>query len=169
MTITKYISRILNGIFVLILLLFVLDMLTSFEIKSQAIKSFVYFGILVLTPLNLLCNLWALRARKGRMMGSILPALTLVGILIIGPLNIVYSSSAWKTQKVLYQNGHLDFKKVEFQMQDIGALGYNKRTVEVTYFTDLFVIIGPVEKEIDNRVEWIKVDKEVNELELKSP
>ncbi|RYC52738.1 hypothetical protein DN53_00540 [Flagellimonas olearia] len=144
-------------------------MLTSFEIKSQAIKSFAYFGIMALSPLTLLWNLWAFRTRKGRTIGSTLPTLALVGILIIGPLNIVYSSSAWKTQKVLYQNGHLDFKKVEFQVQDVGALGYNKRTVEVTYLTSLFMMVSPMAKDIDNRVEWIKVDKEVNELELKSP
>lgn len=167
--IRKYISRILNGIFILILLLFVLDMLTSFEIKSQAIKSFAYFGIMALSPLTLLWNLWAFKTRKEKMIGLAIPTLALVGILIIGPLNIVYSSSAWKTQKVLYQNGHFDFKKVEFQMQDVGALGYNKRTVEVTYLTSLFMIINPVEKDIDNLAEWVKVDKEVNELELKFP
>lgn len=169
MTTTKYISRILNGIFILILLLFVLDMLTSFEIKSQTIKSFAYFGIMALSPLTLLWNLWAFKTRKGIIIGSTLPILALIGILIIGPIHIGYSSSAWKTKKVLYQNGHFDFKKVEFQMQDVGALGYNKRTVEVTYLTSLFMIINPVEKDIDNRVEWVKVDKEVNELELKSP
>ncbi|KAB7530794.1 hypothetical protein F8C76_04660 [Flagellimonas olearia] len=162
MTTTKYISRILNGIFILILLLFVLDMLTSFEIKSQAIKSFAYFGIMALSPLTLLWNLWAFKTRKEKMIGLAIPTLALVGILIIGPLNILYSSSAWETQKVLYQNGHLDFKKVELQMQDVGALGYNKRTVEVTYLTDLFMMISPVEKDIDNRVEWVKVNKEVN-------
>ncbi|MCR9262974.1 MAG: hypothetical protein NXH86_02395 [Flavobacteriaceae bacterium] len=162
MTTTKYISRILYGIFMLALLLFGLDALTSLEIKSQAIKSFAYFGIMVLTPLTLFGNLWAFKTRQWKIITSIFPALTLVGILIIGPLNIVYSSSAWKTQKVLYENGHFDFKKVELQMQDVGALGYNKRTVEVTYLSDLFMIVGPVEKDIDNRVEWVKVNKEVN-------
>jgi hypothetical protein len=95
--------------------------------------------------------------------------LTLIGILIIGPLRIAFSSTAWKTQTVIYQNGHLNFKKVEFQMQDVGALGYNKRTVEVIYLTDLFMIVIPVEKDIHERIEWIKVDQEINELGLKFP
>ena len=77
--------------------------------------------------------------------------------------------STWKTQMVLYQNRHSNFKKVEFQMQDVGAFGYNKRTVEVIYLTDLFMIVSPVEKDISKRVEWEKVDKEVNELGLKFP
>ena len=100
---------------------------------------------------------------------SIVPILTIIGILIIGPTKIAFSSSSWKTQKIIYQNGHLNFKKVEFQMQDVGAFGYNKRTVEVTYLTNLFMIVSPLEKDIDKRVEWVKVDKEVNELGLKFP
>lgn len=84
-------------------------------------------------------------------------------------MKIIFSSGSWKTQTVLYQNGHLTYKKVEFQMQDIGALGYNKRTVEVIYLTNLFMIVNSVEKDIEERVEWIKVDREVNELGLKFP
>lgn len=69
----------------------------------------------------------------------------------------------------MYQNGHLSFKTVEFQMQDIGALGYNKRTVEVIYLTPLFMLTSEVPCDIDKRDEWIKVDKDINELNLKFP
>jgi hypothetical protein len=113
--------------------------------------------------------LWNFESRKWKVIGSTIPTLTLIGILIIGPLKIAFSASAWRTQKVIYQNGHLNFKKVEFQMQDVGAFGYNKRTVKVIYLTDLFMIVSPVEKDFDDRVEWIKVDKEINELGLKFP
>ena len=165
----KYISTLLNGIFILSVLLFLFDRLTSFEIKSQAIKSFTYFGLLVLTPMTLVWNLWTLKKRKWKIISSILPTITLIAIMIIGPMKIMFSSGSWKTQTVLYQNGHLTFKKVEYQMQDVGSLGYNKRTVEVIYLTDLFMIVSHVEKDIDDRVEWVKVDKEVNELGLKFP
>lgn len=84
-------------------------------------------------------------------------------------MDIIFSSSAWNTQKVIYQNGHLNFKKVEFQMQDNGAFGYNRRTVEVIYLTDLFMIVDSVDKDIDRRPEWTKIDKEVNELGLRFP
>lgn len=84
-------------------------------------------------------------------------------------MKILFSSGSWRTQTILYQNGHLSFKKVEFQMQDIGALGYNKRTVEVIYLTPLFMLTSEVPKDIDKRVEWIKVEKDVNELKLISP
>lgn len=54
-------------------------------------------------------------------------------------------------------------------MQDVGASGYNKRTVEVIYLTPFFIITNEVSSDIDKRVEWIKVDKEINELGLKFP
>ena len=81
----------------------------------------------------------------------------------------MHSSQAWRTQKVLYTHGHLPFKQVEFQMQDVGALGYNKRTVDVTYLSDNFMIVSPIDYDITSRVEWIKADIEVNELGLKIP
>ena len=84
-------------------------------------------------------------------------------------MKILFSTGAWRTQTILYQNGHLSFKTVEFQMQDIGALGYNNRTVEVFYLTPFFMLTNEVPKEIDKRVEWVKVDKDVNELGLKFP
>lgn len=90
-------------------------------------------------------------------------------ILVIGPMKILFSTGTWRTQTILYQNGHLSFKTVEFQMQDIGALGYNRRTVEVIYLTPLFILTSEVPNDIDKRVEWVKVDKEINELGLKFP
>ncbi|WP_341899891.1 hypothetical protein [Fluviicola taffensis] len=84
-------------------------------------------------------------------------------------MKILFSSGAWQTQTILFQNEHLSFKKVEFQMQDIGGLGYNKRTVEVFYLTPLFMITSETPYDIEKRAEWVKIDKEVNELVLKSP
>ena len=143
--------------------------MTSFDIKSQSIKSFVYFGLLIGTPLTLIWNAWAIKSRNGKIIGTVFPSIVLTLILVAGPMKILFSTGAWRTQTILYQNGHLSFKTVEFQMQDIGALGYNKRTVEVFYLTPIFMTTSEVSNDIDIRVEWVKVDKEVNELGLKSP
>ena len=139
MTNKKYILKILNGILILTIGLFVLDGLTHFDIKSQIIKSFTYFGMLILTPLALIWNLRNFKKTKWQIIRLTLSILALIGILIIGPMKIIFSSGSWKTQTIIYQNGHLNFKKVEFQMQDVGALGYKKRTVEITYLTKLFL------------------------------
>lgn len=129
----------------------------------------MYFGVIVLTPFIITWNLIFFKERKLKIISLILPSLTLITILIIKPIKIIFESSAWKTQKVIYQNNRIGFNKVEFQMQDIGALGYNKRTVEVFYLTNLFMIISPLEKTINKNTKWIKVNKEINELELKLP
>ncbi len=90
-------------------------------------------------------------------------------MLIVGPMGIIFSTASWKTQTILYQNTQHSFRSVEFQMQDFGALGYNKRSVSVFYFTSFFTITSEIPKDIEKRVEWIKVDKEINELDLKFP
>jgi hypothetical protein len=133
------------------------------------IKSFVYLGLLVGTPLTLIWNALVIKTRNRKIIGTIFPIIILTMILIIGPIKFLFSTGAWRTQAVLYQNGHLTFKTVEFQMQDVGALGYNRRTVEVLYLTPLFIITSEVPSDIDKRVEWVKVDKDVNELGLKFP
>jgi hypothetical protein len=150
-------------------MLFLLDSLTSFDIKSQSVKSFVYFGLLVGTLLTLIWNLLFIKTKAKRIIGTAFPTIILTLILIVGPMKILFSTGAWRTQTILYQNGHLSFKTVEFQMQDVGALGYNKRTVEVFYLTPFFMITSEVPNDIDKRVEWVKVDKEINELGLKFP
>lgn len=112
-------------------------------------------------------NLLLLKSKNKKILGAILPAGIFILIITIGPLKMLFASGAWHTQTILYQNGHLSFKKVEHQMQN--ALGYNQRTVEVLYLTKFFMIVSEVPKDIDRRIEWIKVNKEVNELGLKYP
>ncbi len=146
-----------------------MDGLTSFDIKKQVLKSFVYFSFLIGTPIILLWNLFVIKTKTKRIIGAIYPTVFLVLILFVKPMKILFSTSAWRTQTILYQNGHLSFKTIEVQMQDVGASGYNKRTVEVIYLTPFFIITNEVSSDIDKRVEWIKVDKEINELGLKFP
>ena len=150
MTNKKYISQVLNSIFLLTLLLFVLDVFTAFEIKIQPIKSFVYIGIIALAPLILIWNLWFFKSLKRKMVNVMLPLLTLIGVLFVGPIEILFSSSSWKTQKVLYQSKNTFFNKTEIQTQDVGALGFNKRTVEVAYLTNWFMIVKPITKSVSD-------------------
>src|SRR5690606_27823522 len=162
-------TKILNIIYCLTVVLFLLDGLTSFDIKNQILKSFVYFGFLIGTPTILLWNLFVIKTKTKRIIGTVYPTIFLILIFVVNPMKILFSSGAWRTQTILYQNGHLSFKTVEFQMQDIGALGYNRRTVEVFYLTPLFILTSEVPNDIDKRVEWIKVEKDVTELGLKFP
>lgn len=164
----KYISILLNSIFTCIILLFAFDNLSILEIKNQTVKSFIYYGLLFITPLTLIWNLLFFKTRKQKVISVTLPSLALIMIFQIGLMRIIFWSSAWKTQTIIYQNKKSSFKKIEFQMQDIGAFGYNKRTVEVIYFTNSFMIVKPITKPI-KRNEWVRIDKDINELGLKLP
>ncbi len=124
---------------------------------------------MILTPITLIWNLLHFMRRNSKIISVTIPLVSLIGLLVVGPSKIAFASSAWKTQEIVYQNGHSHFKTVEFQMQDVGALGYNKRTVEVMHLTDLFMIVGPVDENIEERIEWVKVNIKVNELGLKYP
>lgn len=161
--------KIVKVLYILIIALFLLDHLDSFDIKSQGIKSFIYYSTLLITPLLFIYYLIQVISKQRHVFIALLVGLVMVSIIIIGPMKIIFSSSSWKTQNIVYKHGHLNFKTVEYQMQDIGAFGYNKRTVEVLYLTPWFTIISPVINDIDKRVEWIRVDEDINELGLKMP
>lgn len=159
----------MNAIYGLTVVFFLLDTLTSFDIKSQVIKSFVYYGLFIGAPMTLIWNAVVIKTKNRKIIGTIIPTIMLTMILIIGPIKFLFSSSTWRTQKILYQHGHFSSKKIEFQMQDRGALGYNKRTVEVYYLTPFFTITNDVPIDVDKRVDWVRVDKDINELGLKFP
>lgn len=158
MNIIKYITTFLNSVFLLILLLFVLDNFTAFDIKKQAIKSFTYIGVMIVSPLVLVWNLWYFKSRKRKLISIVFPMLIIIMILIVGYLEIVFSSGIWQTEKVLYQNRHSSSKKIEFQLQDVGGLGYNKRIVEVTYLTHWFMLVNPVKENTIKQEKWIKIE-----------
>jgi small-conductance mechanosensitive channel len=157
----------LNIIFSLIVALFLLDELTSFDIKNQNLKSLIYYGFLIGAPLCLIGNAILIRHIKWKIIAEILPVAGLILILATGPIKIVFASAAWQTQTIMYQHGHLSSKKVEFQIQSVGAHGWNKRTVEVYYLTPLLMITGKVPDDIDKNVEWTRVNQDINEAGLK--
>lgn len=150
--------QFLNGIFFLLFLLFCIDGFTNVDITNQELKSVVYIGILVITPIVLFVNGLFHKQLKPKIKSIVFPFLVFVFMLIIGPTKIVFSSSVWKTNKVLFINKDNQNHRVEFQKQDVGALGYNKRTVEVIYSHYCFMIIKSKNKNFENNSNWIKVN-----------
>ncbi len=148
---------LVNIVLALILVLFLLDVSSLLEIKNEWLKKVIYYTIL-LSPIILVWILFAVKTMLAKGISSIVPMVAIVLMLFFNPMRILFLSSPWETYEIIYENKHSDFKKVEFQMQDIGALGYNKRTVEVTYITRMFMIVSPVKKDIDNSEEWIKIN-----------
>lgn len=165
----KKTSAIINWLYILIVIFFLLDGFTPFDIRSQLLKSIIYFGFLIGAPLVLFWNLSNIDPPIKKLAGIIYPAIFVIVVIFLQPTRILAASGAWRTQTIVYEHGHLFYLTVEFQMQDIGGRGYNRRTVEVFNLTPLFAISTAVPADIDNKAEWIRVDKDVNELGLKYP
>jgi hypothetical protein len=163
----KGLKKIFYFIFVIFLFcyfFYLLDKNALLEIKQQHIKSFVYLGLIALSFFSILFSFFSFEKIRTKFILSFLPTIAIIQILSFGVVRTIFVSSAWKTQSVIYQNQFDSSKKVEFQMLDIGAFGYRKRTVEVNYITNWFFISK--EKSIYNS-DWKKVNLEVNELGLK--
>lgn len=169
MNLKRKISITLNVIYVVALLLFLLDALSPIEIKNQEVKSFAYITTIIGSPLILLWNLNTLKTKHKKIIGGVIPLVVIIGLIIVNPLNVFFSSIAWKTELIEYQSATTSNRKIEFQLQDMGALGYNKRTVEVYYLSPLFTIVTTPEHHPDGNPDWIKTDIEVNETGLKFP
>jgi hypothetical protein len=88
MSLLEMLSKLLNSTYCLILLLFFFDLLPHFDIKSQALKSFAYLGLLVGTPILLLWNYFAISQRKQQFLGTLYPSIMLIFIINLTPLFI---------------------------------------------------------------------------------
>ncbi len=98
---------------------------------------------------------------------SVLAACILVVLLALlvdsGPL---FQPSSWKTQEVLYRSRSNKNRRIEFQMRDLGALGYRRRIVEVKTFF-FFNLPSEIDTARINKKDWYRVNEYVDELEMK--
>ncbi|MES2485745.1 MAG: hypothetical protein V4581_07335, partial [Bacteroidota bacterium] len=90
----------LNTAYVLVVALFFIDAYSMVEIKWQPLKTMVYLGIVFGAVLLLFINLFALKSK----LFIVPPLAMLIFCLVVNPLYIIFSSGAWHTQDVLYQN-----------------------------------------------------------------
>jgi hypothetical protein len=95
--------------------------------------------------------------------------LTIIGLIYLNPIKLIFHTQTWKTQTVELINENSGNHKVEFQMKDIGALGYAKRNAEVYYLTKYFYLVlseNYVERNFIG-TDWKRIDENTNEMKLK--
>lgn len=103
---------------------------------------------------------------------KILIGLPIVGIIIVGllflfnPLLFLHLGSPYKTQEIIYRNKLNKNITIEYQMQDSGAFGYNRRIVKVSKGL-IFNSTESIDTSIIDKSKWDRVDEYVNELGLK--
>ena len=102
--------------------------------------------------------------KKPKNLGGII---TVVSALLIGLIiERMDWTGDWETQTIIFEHGHLKNKTIEFQMQDKGSLGYNRRIVEVMRINGFIEYITPIDTSKVS-LPWIKVNKHINEIGLK--
>lgn len=161
-------NKLFNFIWGILLFCFIFFFLDYFEvllIKHEKFKSLIYFGLLISILFSILLLFTISYQKKVKILLSIIPFISIGIILKFGILNFIFSISTWKTQTILYQNIENSNLKVEFQMLDIGFAGYEKREVEIHYFTDWFYTFKPRKEKYEPN-NWLLISEEKNELNL---
>jgi hypothetical protein len=95
-----------------------------------------------------------------------IPILTIVGLIYLNPLKVMFNNQTWKTQTVSLVDESNENHKVEYQMMDLGALGYSKRNAEVYYVTDYFYWVWAEDYDERNFLghDWKRIDLNVFEV-----
>lgn len=142
-TIQLRILTLLNVFYFICCIGFLLDNLPTFDITNQWLKSIIYLGFLISTPLVLIGNLLHqlyFRTKIIRALILIFSLVVICFILHVGVIKILFLSTIWKTEQKFYRYHHGIEEQYAFQLQDIGALGFNKRVVKVIYESSYFLI-----------------------------
>ncbi|MBL3655160.1 hypothetical protein [Fulvivirga sediminis] len=92
--------------------------------------------------------------------------ITFLIVLVMSNPAIVFGLAPWKSQKIIYRHRLDQQHRIEFQMQDVGALGYNRRIVEIKPFL-FFHLTEEIDTSNIDKNEWLQVDEEINEIEFK--
>ncbi len=141
--------------------LLLLDCWTRLEINSYRL-----FYLLLFLALSSLVNIIAEHMFDFRRKWVMLTSVLIIGFGCM-VLPILTWAGDYKTQEVLFQNRDWTRKTIEFQMMDVGAFGYNRRTVErvrLIPFIDLIEMVD--DTKVDTTI-WKPVNIYVNELGLK--
>lgn len=153
----RYTTIFVNICLLLITGLFLLDVFTPFDIVSQRLKSFTYWGFLILSPKLVVWNFLAISSRRLKILGTGWAMVLVPLMLYLGPLKIIFATGAWQSHTVLFQHKHQSNKKIELQRQDLGALGYNWRTVEACYWLTFLVYVEEWDQDQVKNENWQKL------------
>ncbi len=104
------------------------------------------------------------------------PAIKTIGlILLIGTMlfgiafmanPFFYFGSGYKTQEVIYRHKENPDVRIEYQMEDLGAFGYNRRIVKITPIL-FFNATTKIDTSNIDPAKWNRVDEFVNKLGLR--
>lgn len=92
----------------------------------------------------------------------------IIGILCLGLYRVTYLSF-WGTQSIEYINIADENKTIEFQMRDLGGLGFKRRIIEKRKILPKINWVKEIDTTKMNKTAWKRVEIELNEMNIKFP
>ena len=120
--------RVFVGFYLLVCAVFLLDGCTRFDLDSRTLKAFVYaFPFLAAIPVGAL----SMVTEDRRIRWALLPAISamLLILFLVGPVMLLFNRSSWTPYRVVAVDRESRNRTIEKQSLDVGALGYEDRTV----------------------------------------
>jgi hypothetical protein len=145
------------GLFIISTTLLLLDSLTPLDITSSIV--ILIIRLLSYSTFAIILIGFLLKQKGDKLI--LYTGLT-VGFLFILSFPFSWWNLEWKTQTILYQNFHLANRTIEFQMQDFGALGTNRRTVDRIKIFPYFDWTKEINADNIDTLTWKKVDIDIN-------
>lgn len=149
----KVLYRIIVAISFFSALIWVLPLITSFEISDLPLKKIIVFIFLSGATYILFCRIIL---RKYKNLSFIFSSI-LILYLGVG-INKFNWKSEWRTLDVHFVNSHFDKESIETQYQSTGEWKANYRLVKVTRLTNYFMIAQNVDTSLLNS-DWIRNKK----------
>ncbi|MDH4472300.1 MAG: hypothetical protein QE487_06810 [Fluviicola sp.] len=139
------------------------------EITFTGSLSTLIFIFITTSGLPLILLLSTIEVRKRR--AFIIWFFALITVTTIGfrISTFINFGSGFKTQTITHRSVSDPEKRIEFQLDDLGAFGYNKRTVIVSRICCFLQMEQVIDPESFNYSHWKLVNEDVNELGLKFP
>jgi len=162
------INKLLLLTFFITLTLWLAIAFTPLEIKSNHVAAGLLVAVIVtgITCLGRFLHQWSSST-------AITTASLLTAFLSVAAYFLIWSSG-WVTQDILYQHRRSANRTIEFQMTDVGALGYGRRMVDqrkllpgIYWITELGKGAANVENSKLDSLDWKEVHFYKNELGLK--
>ena len=152
-----FISRLTNRIYVCLTTLFFIISISNFEINHALIKTILYIGFFIFTPLLFVWNIFYYKPKLKKFYRIAYPLLGFIYLFYANPLEIFNATNVWKTETILFEN-KIDFTiKIEYQTQKLmTSNGKKNRTVAVTYYTKYLLKIKKYNAVLFDEKQWNK-------------
>ena len=163
----KFVKYLLLLIWLIFAIPTILTWISSYEFKEDSIR--VIFTFTFSVGFLLILSLFTNNKQLKRILYISAFSIFILTAIILRISNILHFGTGYVTQDLIYVHKENANKRIEFQMEDAGALGYNKRTVTIESCYIFLNRINEIDLEKIDKKEWKYIGEFKNELQIKMP